>query len=70
MYYKHELYLYNKLCNNIVIMQSVYKEQLEELLALPKVLKETHIKLQEETDLRVLAEESMNKLEREIRQVK
>jgi len=48
----------------------VYKEQLEELLALPKVLKETYIKLQEETDLRVLAEESMNKLERDIRQVK
>jgi len=48
----------------------VYKEQLEEMLALPKVLKETHIKLQEETDLRVLAEETMNKLERDIKQVK
>jgi len=39
-------------------------------LALPKVLKETHIKLQEETDLRVLAEESMNKLEHDISEVK
>jgi len=48
----------------------VYKEQLEEMLALPKVLKETHIKLQEETDLRVLAEETMHKLERDIKQVK
>lgn len=48
----------------------MYKEQLEEMLALPKVLKETHIKLQEETDLRVLAEETMHKLERDIKQVK
>ncbi|XP_022175185.1 rho-associated protein kinase 2-like, partial [Myzus persicae] len=53
---------YNKL-------ESVYKEQLEELLALPKVLKETHIKLQEEIDLRVLAEESMNKLKRDLKEV-
>ncbi|XP_026821279.1 uncharacterized protein LOC113559736 [Rhopalosiphum maidis] len=53
---------YNKL-------ELVYKEQLEEMLALPKVLKETHIKLQEETDLRVLAEETLNKLERDIKQV-
>ncbi|KAE9528639.1 hypothetical protein AGLY_012214, partial [Aphis glycines] len=53
---------YNKL-------ELVYKEQLEEMLALPKVLKETHIKLQEETDLRVLAEETMHKLERDIKQV-
>lgn len=48
----------------------MYKEQLEEMLALPKVLKETHIKLQEETDLRVLAEETMHTLERDIKQVK
>ncbi|XP_025208658.1 spindle pole body component 110-like [Melanaphis sacchari] len=53
---------YNKL-------ELVYKEQLEEMLALPKVLKETHIKLQEETDLRVLAEETMYKLEYDIKQV-
>ncbi|XP_015373377.1 PREDICTED: putative leucine-rich repeat-containing protein DDB_G0290503 [Diuraphis noxia] len=61
--------LFNDFNESYNKLESVYKEQLEELLALPKVLKETHIKLQEETDLRVLAEESMNKLERDIRQM-
>ncbi|CAI6353092.1 unnamed protein product [Macrosiphum euphorbiae] len=61
--------LFNDFNESYNKLELVYKEQLEELLALPKVLKETHIKLQEETDLRVLAEESMNKLERDIRQV-
>ncbi|XP_060858311.1 uncharacterized protein LOC132935714 [Metopolophium dirhodum] len=60
--------LFNDFNESYNKLELVYKEQLEELLALPKVLKETHIKLQEETDLRVLAEESMNKLERDIRQ--
>lgn len=36
-------------------------------MMLPAVLKVTHIKLQEETDLRVLAEESKNKLKRAIK---
>ncbi|VVC44014.1 Hypothetical protein CINCED_3A005151 [Cinara cedri] len=50
-------------------LKSCYKEQLEEMVALPIVLKATHIKLQQETDLRVLAEENRDQLEREIKQV-
>ncbi|XP_003241720.1 putative leucine-rich repeat-containing protein DDB_G0290503 [Acyrthosiphon pisum] len=61
--------LFNDFNESYNKLELVYKEQLEELLALPKVLKETHIKLQEEIDLRVLAEEAMNKLERDIRHV-
>jgi hypothetical protein len=46
-----------------------YQEQSEEIIMLPSVLKLTYIKLQEETDLRVLAEETKNKLERAIKNV-
>lgn len=39
------------------------------MLALPVLLKATHIKLQEDTDMRVLAEEARDKLERQIIEV-
>lgn len=39
------------------------------MMALPKILKATHVKLQEETDMRVLAEETRDKLENEIKEV-
>lgn len=39
------------------------------MLALPILLKATHIKLQEDTDMRVLAEDTRDKLEREIQEV-
>lgn len=38
-------------------------------MALPVLIKSTYIKVQEETDLRVLAEETRDKLEREIQDV-
>lgn len=47
--------------------QSVFQEQTEEFMMLPTILKVTHLKLQEETDLSVLAEETKKKLERTIR---
>lgn len=52
-----------------ICIQSVYTEQLEEMMALPKIIRTTHIKLQEETDMRVLAEGTRDKLEYEIREV-
>lgn len=39
------------------------------MIALPVLIKSTYIKVQEETDLRVLAEETRDKLEREIQEV-
>lgn len=39
------------------------------MMALPVLIKTTYIKVQEETDLRVLAEETRDKLEREIQEV-
>lgn len=39
-------------------------------MALPVLIKTTYIKVQEETDLRVLAEETRDKLESEIQDVR
>lgn len=38
-------------------------------MALPIILKATHIKLQQETDMRVLAEETRDKLQQDIKEV-
>lgn len=40
------------------------------MFALPIILKATNIKLQEETDLRIFAEETKDTLDREIKQVR
>lgn len=53
----------------IFYLQSVFLEQMDEMMALPTLLKITHIKIQEENDIRMLAEETKEKLELQIRQV-
>jgi len=40
------------------------------MMALPVLVKATHIKIQKEIDLKVLAEETRDKMERKIREVK
>lgn len=42
---------------------------MNEMMPLPAVLKIMHIKIQEENDIRMLAEETKEKLELQIRQV-
>lgn len=53
----------------IFYLQSGFLEQMDEMVALPTLLKMTHIKIQEENDVRILAEETREKLELQIRQV-
>jgi len=48
----------------------MYQEQLEEMIALPILLKASLVKLQEEIDKKALAKETRDKLEREISEVK
>lgn len=53
----------------VTVLQTNYKGQLIENLALPTILIATQIKLQQELDLHMLAEETKCKLEQEIKQV-
>lgn len=46
-----------------------YQKHLEDMMSFPLLLKVIRQKLQEETDMRVLAEETRDAIEREIKKV-